>query len=110
MLGARHTSRVTWRRLPAPRHYVGYVAVGDYEVRFAGHDEVTGIDVTLSIPFSSIREVRVSGPDDVTDDGDHEQSVVVELVEDEPIHVRPLRHRPGDLASLAQQLREPAYT
>ena len=102
MLGARHTSRVAWRRMHAQRHYVGYVTIGDDEVRLAGHEQTTGIDVTLSIPFGAIHGVRVGSDTDGKVVG--ERAVVMDLGEDEPIYLRPLGHEGSDLTQLAQRL------
>jgi hypothetical protein len=105
MLGARHTSRVAWRRMHAQRHYVGYVTIGYDEIRLAGHEQTTGIDVTLSIPFGAIHGVRVGSDDDGKVVG--ERAVVVDLGEDEPIYVRPLEPDAAELNNLAQRLRTP---
>jgi hypothetical protein len=105
MLGIRDTRRVAWRRQHALRHYVGYVTVTEKGVRLAGHEDATGIDIALSVPYDAIRKVRVAraageevvgGP-----------SVALELHEDEPIFVRPLSVRAADLDGFARKLRSP---
>jgi hypothetical protein len=104
MLGIRDTRRVTWRRQHATQHYVGYVTVTDANVRLAGREHTTGIDVSLSIPHDAIRKVRVA-----RDSGEEvvgERSVVLELLDDEPIYVRPVSTGPLDLDSFARRLRQ----
>jgi hypothetical protein len=103
MLGIRDTRRVAWRRQHAPRHYVGYVTVTENSVRLAGHEEHTGIDVALSIPYDAIRKIRVAR--DAGEEVVGERSVVLELREDDPIYVRPLQPGPLDLDSFARRLR-----
>ena len=104
MLGIRDTRRVTWRRQHASQHYVGYVTVTDDTVRLAGREHATGIGVSLSIPHDAIRKVRVA-----RDSGEEvvgERSVVLELLDDEPIYVRPVSPGPLDLDSFARRLRQ----
>lgn len=104
MLGIRDTRRVTWRRQHASQHYVGYVTVTDASVRLAGREHATGIDVSLSIPHDAIRKVRVGrdGGEEVVG----EQSVVLELLDDEPIYVRPVGSGPLNLDGFARRLRQ----
>jgi tRNA A37 threonylcarbamoyladenosine synthetase subunit TsaC/SUA5/YrdC len=103
MLGIRETRRVTWRRQHASQHYVGYVTVTDASVRLAGRENVTGIEVSLSIPYDAIRKVRLArdGGEEVVG----ERSVVLELRDDEPIYVRPVCTGPLDLDGFARKLR-----
>ncbi len=103
MLGVRDTRRVAWRRQHATRHYVGYVTISEDTVRLAGREEATGIDVALSIPHTAIRTVRVGSGDTETVDG--EPAVVLELRDEEPIHVRPLGDGPRDLDGFARRFR-----
>jgi hypothetical protein len=103
MLGIRDTRRVTWRRQHASQHYVGYVTVTDRGVRLAGREHQSGIDVSLSIPHAAIRKIRIakgSGEEVVG-----EPSVVLELLDDEPIYVRPVCTGPLELDSFARRLR-----
>jgi hypothetical protein len=102
MLGIREARRVAWRRSHAPQHYVGYVTVTEDGVRLAGTEHHTGIDVALRIPYSAICKVRVGNCDGEEVVG--EQSVVLELEEDDPILVRPLTTGPLDLAGFARRL------
>jgi hypothetical protein len=102
MLGIRDTRRVAWRRRHAPQHYVGYVTVTDDDVRLAGTEHHTGIDVALSIPYRAIQEVRVG---DDADEVVGERSVVLELRDDAPILVRPLCTGSLDLDGFARKLR-----
>jgi hypothetical protein len=104
MLGIRDTRRVTWRRQHASQHYVGYVTVTDQSVRLAGREHATGIDVSLSIPYDAIRQVRLA--EDSREQVVGEQSVVLELRDDEPIYVRPVCTGPLDLDGFARKLRQ----
>jgi hypothetical protein len=102
MLGVRDTRRVTWRRQNATHHYVGYVTVNDENVRLAGREHGSGIDVSLSIPYEAIRDVRLA-----RDDGEQVvggRSVVMELRDDTPIYIRPLGPGPSDLDGFARKL------
>lgn len=102
MLGQRETRRVAWKRRYAHRHYVGYVSVGDAGVRLAGLEEGTGIDAALTIPYGAIREIRVG-----RDRGEEvvgEQSVVLDLTDDDPIYVRPVATGRLDLQTFARKL------
>ncbi len=102
MLGVRDTRRVAWRRQHAQRHYVGYVTVSEQNVRLAGREQTTGIDVALTIPHTAIREVRVGTKDTELVDG--ELTVILELRDEEPIYVRPLgTGGPHDLAGFARK-------
>jgi hypothetical protein len=103
MLGIRDTRRVAWRRQHALRHYVGYVTVTEDGVRLAGHEDATGIDIALSIPYDAIRKVRVARA--AGEEVVGEPSVVLELHEDEPIFVRPLSAVASDLDGFARRLR-----
>jgi hypothetical protein len=103
MLGVLDARRVAWRRQHAQRHYVGYVTVTENGVRLAGREEATGIDVSLSIPHTAIRDVRVGSTSAEKVDG--ELTVVLELRDDEPIYVRPLGDGPLDLDGFARKFR-----
>ena len=103
MLGARYTGRVAWRRRYASRHYVGYVVVGDNSVRLAGDEHGTGIHAVLSIPSGAIRQTRVGR--DSAEEIVGKPGIVLELADDDPIYLRPIR--PGTLGvdELARKLR-----
>ena len=103
MLGVRDTRRVAWRRRQAPQHYVGYVTVTDDSVRLAGTEHHTGIDASLSIPYTAIDRIRLGH--DTGEDVVGERSVVLELREDDPILVRPLCTGTPDLHGFARRLR-----
>ena len=103
MLGVRDTRRVAWRRQHARRHYVGYVSVTEETVRLAGREQTTGIDVSLSIPHTAIRTVRVGST--ATELLVGEPAVVLELRDEEPIYVRPLGDGPPDLDGFARRFR-----
>ena len=103
MLGVRDTRRVAWRREHAPQHYVGYVTVTEKNVRLAGTEHATGIEVSLSIPYDAIRKIRVAR--DAAEEVVGERAVVLELRKDAPIFVRPLETGALGLDSFARKLR-----
>jgi hypothetical protein len=102
MLGVRDTRRVTWRRRYAHSHYVGYVTVSDDNLRLAGSEHTTGIDVALTIPYGAIREVRVGR--DPNEEIVGERSVVLDLADNDPIYVRPVGTSSIDLQGFARRL------
>lgn len=106
MLGARHTGRVVWRRRHASRHYIGYVLVTDDLVRLAGNEQDTDIHAVLSIPASAIEGARVGRSPSEQIVG--EPAVVIELADDDPIHLRPITTGPLGLDDLARKLRSVA--
>ncbi len=104
MLGVRDARRVAWRRQHAQRHYVGYVTVTEANIRLAGREQATGIDVALTIPHTAIREVRVGTKETEMVDGS--LTVILELRDEEPIYVRPVGDGgPLDLDGFARKLR-----
>lgn len=102
MLGLREARRVAWRRQHARRYYVGYVTVTETTVRFAGREDATGIDITLSIPYNAIHKIRVA--QNPAEEVVGERGVVLELIEDEPIYVRPIYPSSADLDDFARKL------
>ena len=102
MLGVRDTRRVTWRRRYAHSHYVGYVTVNDRNLRLAGSEHATGIDVALTIPYGAIRKIRVGR--DPCEEVVGERSVVLELADNDPIYVRPVSTGRTDLRDFARRL------
>jgi hypothetical protein len=103
ILAARYMGRVAWRRRHASRHYVGYVVVGDDAVCLAGDELGTGIHAVLSIPSGAIRLTRIGRTPSEEVVG--EKGVVLELADDEPIYVRPIRPSALGLDELARKLR-----
>jgi hypothetical protein len=79
------------------------VTVSEDAVRLAGREQATGIDVALSIPHSAIRKIRVAklAAEEVVG----EPSVVLELLDDEPIYLRPVATGSPDLDGFARKLR-----
>jgi hypothetical protein len=53
-------ARVAWRRRQAPHSYLGTLATTDAGFRLDGREPASGIELSLSIPFSEIEEIRVS--------------------------------------------------
>jgi hypothetical protein len=102
MLGVRDTRRVTWRRRYAHSQYVGYVTVSDNNLRLAGSEHATGIDVALTIPNDAIRQVRVGR--DPYEEILGERSVVLELTDNDPIYLRPISTDAIDLQGFARRL------
>ncbi len=79
------------------------MTVTEHGVRLAGREELTGIDVSLSIPHTAIGAVRLGSTKAETVDG--EPTVVLELRDEEPICVRPLGDGPPDLDGFARKFR-----
>ena len=75
-----------WRRENARHHYTGSISGSPDGLRLAGRDQVTGIQVTLSIPADEIGDVRVSQRWEQQLVG--ERCVVLDLVESTPILLR----------------------
>ena len=92
--------RVAWRRRSVARHYVGTLSSGAGGLRFVGREPSSGMEVSLSIPYGEIGEVRISGSDGERLVG--EDSVVLEFVDSEPILLREIglgQLRPKALAA-----------
>ena len=53
-------ARVAWRRRQALHSYLGTLATTDAGFRLDGREPATGIELSLSIPFSEIEAIRVS--------------------------------------------------
>ncbi|HZO62888.1 MAG TPA: hypothetical protein VFB35_07890 [Gaiellaceae bacterium] len=75
--------RIAWRRNGARRPCIGTIRAGDGAIRLAGCDPYSGVDVSLSIPFSAIEGVH---------DGDREDDrcVVLELADSAAIVLNPI--------------------
>lgn len=100
-------SRVAWRRRHTPHHYVGTLAATDVGLRLDGREAATGIELSLSIPFSEIEEVAESNGDRVAG----EPAVVLRLAGSEPVllqGVGPAAPLAADLARTLEGLREQA--
>lgn len=103
MLGVHHSERIVWRRRHASRHYLGYVIVGDDTVRLAGDEQDTRIHAVLSIPRQAIGEAHVGR--NTRDLVAGEPAVVLELADEDPILLRPIRTGSLALNDLARKLR-----
>ena len=91
-----------WRRRHAPRHYVGTLATTDAGFRLDGREPATGIELSLSIPFSEIEEVRAS--DGSADLLAGESAVVLQVAAAEPVLVREVGQKPQKAPELARKL------
>jgi hypothetical protein len=92
--------RLAWSRRNVAHHYVGTLVADESRVTLAGREPATGIEVTLSIPAGEIEAIRVSGCEEERLVGD--DTVVIELVDSEPIVLReigPRKARPRQLAA-----------
>jgi len=96
------TEPVLWRRLTVSSPYVGNVAVSDAMLRLFGREPVTGIEVSLAIPFEKVTRVRTSRSSSEELGG--EPSVVLELDEADPVCLRGAGRSPALLATLARLL------
>jgi hypothetical protein len=93
---------VAWRRRSASQDYVGTLAATDLGLRLDGREPSTGIELSLSIPFSEIEAVGAA-----TGSG----SVVLHLAGSEPVLLRGVENgfrTLGDLGELVARLRAPA--
>lgn len=95
-------TRVAWRRRHTPHHYVGTLATTDAGFRLDGREPATGIELSLSIPFSEIEEVRAS--DGSVDLLAGEPAVVLQLAGSEPVLVGEVGQRPQKAQELARKL------
>jgi hypothetical protein len=101
MLEIRDLRKVGWRRLHAQQHYLGYLTLTDQAVRLSGHEQATGIDVTLSIPPAAIDRVRIGHADERVAG---ERAIVLELVASEAVLVAPEDSTAADVDRLARRL------
>jgi hypothetical protein len=101
MLEIRDLRKVAWRRLRGKQHYLGYLTLTDQAVRLSGHEQATGIDVTLSIPPAAIDRVRIGHTDERVAG---ERAIVVELVDSESVLVAPVDSTATDVDRLARRL------
>jgi hypothetical protein len=99
--------RIEWCRRGRGRHYVGTLSGGNGGLHLAGREPASGIEVSLSIPYEEIDEVRLSGA--AAEELVGEQSVVLQFAGSEPILLREFgvgRLRPKALvARLKEALR-----
>jgi hypothetical protein len=95
-------ARVAWRRRHTPHHYVGTLATTDLGFRLDGREPATGIELSLSIPFSEIEDVQTSnGSNDLLAG---EPAVMLQLAGSEPVLVREVGRRPPESPELAREL------
>jgi hypothetical protein len=90
-----------WRRENAKHHYTGTIHGSRDGLRLAGRDQVTGIQVTLSIPAEEIGDVRLSSSWGERLVG--EPCVVLDLLESTPILLRAIGGH-TDPAALARRI------
>jgi hypothetical protein len=90
-----------WRRENARHHYTGSISGSRDGLRLAGRDQVTGIQVTLSIPADEIGDVRVSASWEQQLVG--ERCVVLDLLESTPILLRAIGGH-ADPVALARRI------
>ena len=95
-------ARVAWRRRRTPHHYVGTLATTDAGLRLDGREPATGIELSLSIPFSEIEQVRASnGSVDLLAG---EPAVVLQLAGSEPVLLCEVGQGPQKASELARKL------
>lgn len=99
-------ARVAWRRRHTPHHYVGTLATTDAGFRLDGREPATGIELSLSIPFSEIEQVAMS--DRAFDLLAGEPAVVLQLAGSEPVLLREVGQRPEQAFELARKLLQAA--
>jgi hypothetical protein len=95
------TTRIAWRRLHAAHDYVGTLATTEAGVRLDGREPSSGIELSLSIPFSEIEGVSASnGSCGIAG----ESAVVLELAGSEPVLVREVGPGPQATEQLVRRL------
>ncbi len=94
--------RTLWRRVSMPHHYVGTLEIVDSTIRLDGEDPVTGIEVSLAIPFSDVKSIRMSNTPRELVVG--EECVVVEFDDAEGICLMQAGARPSSSRSLASRM------
>jgi hypothetical protein len=99
---------VLWRRLTVSTPYVGDVGVSGATLRLFGREPLTGIEVSLAIPFSEIEGVRESRTS--AEELGGERGFVLELAESDPVCLRGVGESPGIAARLAGLLRRISVT
>ena len=77
---------VVWRRLTVSSPFVGDADVSGAALWLSGREPVSGIEVSLAIPFTEIERVRPSRTVDEEFGG--EPSVVLELAESDSVCLR----------------------
>jgi hypothetical protein len=77
---------VVWRRLNVSSPYVGDADVSGTALRLSGREPVSGIEVSLAIPFTEIERVRTSRT--AAEELGGEPSVVLELTESDSVCLR----------------------
>lgn len=95
---------VVWRRLTVSSPYVGDADVSGTALQLSGREPVSGIEVSLAIPFTEIECVRASRTAEEELGG--EPSVVLELTESEPVCLRSAGRRsllPGPLVRMLRR-------
>jgi hypothetical protein len=101
-------TRVAWRRRSASHDYVGTLATTDLGLRLDGREPSTGIELSLSIPYSEIDDVRAANGSDSAGDQAGPSVVVLHLAGSEPVLLRGVENgsrSAGDLAELLARLR-----
>lgn len=94
---------VVWRRSTVSSPYIGDVDVSEAELRLSGRGPVSGIEVSLAIPFTEIERVRTSRTADEELGG--EPCVVLELTESDSVCLRAAGKRSALPVRLACTLR-----
>lgn len=93
---------VVWRRLTVSSPYIGDADVSGTALQLSGREPVSGVEVSLAIPFSEIQCVRTSRSAEEELGG--EPSIVLELAESEPVCLRSTARRTMLPARLARMV------
>jgi len=88
--------RIAWGRQGTGRSCIGTLRAGEGGIELAGRDPVSGVDVSLSIPFTEVEEVRTGSPGD--------RCIVLELAASEPILLSRVGAGPSRINLLAGRL------
>lgn len=93
---------VVWRRLTVSSPYIGNADFSGTALQLSGREPVSGVEVSLAIPFTEIECVRTSRTAEEELGG--EPSVVLELTESEPVCLRAAGRRSMLPTRLARML------
>jgi hypothetical protein len=77
---------VVWRRVNVPSACIGDADVSGAALRLSGREPVSGVEISLAIPFSEIERVRTSRT--AAEELGGEPSVVLELTASPPVCLR----------------------
>jgi hypothetical protein len=88
--------RVEWKRRSHP--YVGTLRRNGKGLQLAGREVASGLEVSLTIPFAAIDDIRLASADEMG-------SIVVEFADSEPIMLREVGNAQSGSQALVAKLK-----